>query len=97
MFQLSEFLFVLQIFELNSFLHCFLLTPLFCASFRNVLRTANEKLSQVLVDVLKTTAAAEETMSLHMKSLRDASSEGQQASLLLSSAQRADRPQAAGQ
>ncbi|XP_068567205.1 A-kinase anchor protein 9 isoform X2 [Cebidichthys violaceus] len=41
---------------------------------RNVLRKANETLSQVLVDVLKTTAAAEETMGLHMQSLRDASS-----------------------
>ncbi|XP_074543123.1 A-kinase anchor protein 9 isoform X2 [Halichoeres trimaculatus] len=64
---------------------------------RKVLRTANEKLSQVLVDVLKTTAAAEETMSLHMKSLRDASSGGgQQASQPLSSTQRVNRPQAAG-
>ncbi|XP_037649678.1 A-kinase anchor protein 9 isoform X2 [Sebastes umbrosus] len=34
---------------------------------RNVLRKANEKLSQVLVDVLKTTAAAEETIGLHMQ------------------------------
>ncbi|XP_075961781.1 A-kinase anchor protein 9 isoform X4 [Anarhichas minor] len=41
---------------------------------RNVLRKANETLSQVLVDVLKTTAAAEETMGLHMQSLRGASS-----------------------
>ncbi|KAK9526749.1 hypothetical protein VZT92_015432 [Zoarces viviparus] len=41
---------------------------------RNVLRKANETLSQVLVDVLKTTAAAEETIGLHMQSLRDASS-----------------------
>ncbi|XP_035801753.2 A-kinase anchor protein 9 isoform X3 [Amphiprion ocellaris] len=40
---------------------------------RNLLRKANKKLSQVLVDVLKTTAAAEETMGLHMQSLRDAS------------------------
>uniref|UniRef100_A0A3Q1FNT2 Pericentrin/AKAP-450 centrosomal targeting domain-containing protein n=1 Tax=Acanthochromis polyacanthus TaxID=80966 RepID=A0A3Q1FNT2_9TELE len=41
---------------------------------RNLLRKANKKLSQVLVDVLKTTAAAEETMGLHMQSLCDASS-----------------------
>ncbi|XP_068603633.1 A-kinase anchor protein 9 [Brachionichthys hirsutus] len=38
-------------------------------SERNVLRKANKKLSQVLVEVLKTTAAAEETMGLHLKSL----------------------------
>lgn len=48
------------------------------ADFRNVLRKANEKLSQVLVEVLKTTAAAEETMGLHMQSL-SASSAAQQA------------------
>ncbi|AWP21551.1 putative A-kinase anchor protein 9 [Scophthalmus maximus] len=47
---------------------------------RNLLREANEKLSQVLADVLKTTAAAEETMGLHIQSLYDASSEGRQAS-----------------
>ncbi|KAF7664098.1 hypothetical protein LDENG_00189000 [Lucifuga dentata] len=46
---------------------------------RNLLRKANERLCQVLVDVLKTTAAAEETMGLHMQSLRDTSSGGQQA------------------
>lgn len=45
--------------------------------FRNLLRKANMKLSQVLVEVLKTTAAAEETMGLHMQSLRDASSAAQ--------------------
>uniref|UniRef100_A0A8P4KIH0 Pericentrin/AKAP-450 centrosomal targeting domain-containing protein n=1 Tax=Dicentrarchus labrax TaxID=13489 RepID=A0A8P4KIH0_DICLA len=39
------------------------------AAFRNILRQANEKLSQVLVDVLKTTAAAEETIGLHIQSL----------------------------
>ncbi|XP_069032331.1 A-kinase anchor protein 9 isoform X1 [Embiotoca jacksoni] len=44
---------------------------------RHLLRKANKKLSQVLVDVLKTTAAAEETMGLHMQSLRDASGEVQ--------------------
>ncbi|XP_049891352.1 A-kinase anchor protein 9 isoform X3 [Epinephelus moara] len=55
---------------------------------RNILRKANDKLSQVLVDVLKTTAAAEETMGLHMQSLRDASSGGQQAAPV--------RPYAAG-
>uniref|UniRef100_A0A3B4UKF2 Pericentrin/AKAP-450 centrosomal targeting domain-containing protein n=1 Tax=Seriola dumerili TaxID=41447 RepID=A0A3B4UKF2_SERDU len=42
---------------------------MFSLVFRNLLRKANEKLSQVLVDVLKTTAAAEETMGLHMQSL----------------------------
>ncbi|GLD59177.1 A-kinase anchor protein 9, partial [Lates japonicus] len=46
---------------------------------RDLLRKANEKLSQVLVDVLKTTAAAEETMGLHMQSLHHASSGAQQA------------------
>ncbi|XP_041822985.1 A-kinase anchor protein 9 isoform X2 [Melanotaenia boesemani] len=44
---------------------------------RNLLRKANKKLSQVLVDVLKTTAAAEETMGLHMQSLHEASSDVQ--------------------
>lgn len=39
------------------------------AAFRNVLLKANKKLSQVLVEVLKTTAAAEETLGLHMQSL----------------------------
>ncbi|XP_035849224.1 A-kinase anchor protein 9 isoform X4 [Sander lucioperca] len=67
---------------------------------RNVLRKANEKLSQVLVDVLKTTAAAEETMGLHMQSLRDASSRGQQAATPHSTTERANtepvRPYAAG-
>ncbi|XP_068188344.1 A-kinase anchor protein 9 [Antennarius striatus] len=38
-------------------------------SERNVLRKANKKLRQVLVEVLKTTAAAEKTMGLHLKSL----------------------------
>ncbi|XP_037119132.1 A-kinase anchor protein 9 isoform X2 [Syngnathus acus] len=33
-------------------------------------RQANERLSRVLADVLKTTAAAEETMGLHMQSLQ---------------------------
>ncbi|XP_060916005.1 A-kinase anchor protein 9 isoform X1 [Labrus mixtus] len=63
---------------------------------RNVLHKANETLSQVLVDVLKTTAAAEETIGLHMKSLRDASSGGQQGSPPLSPPQRAMRPHSAG-
>ncbi|XP_028317617.1 A-kinase anchor protein 9 isoform X2 [Gouania willdenowi] len=40
---------------------------------RNLLRKANKKLSEVLVEVLKTTAAAEETMSLHMQTLRESS------------------------
>ncbi|XP_061124051.1 A-kinase anchor protein 9 isoform X2 [Syngnathus typhle] len=35
---------------------------------RVILRQANERLSRVLADVLKTTAAAEETMGLHMQS-----------------------------
>ncbi|XP_078146258.1 A-kinase anchor protein 9 isoform X1 [Centroberyx gerrardi] len=56
---------------------------------RNLLRKANERLCQVLVDVLKTTAAAEETMGLHMESLREASSGGQQAAPPHSSTQRA--------
>ncbi|XP_062291626.1 A-kinase anchor protein 9 isoform X2 [Scomber scombrus] len=55
---------------------------------RNLLRMANEKLSQVLVDVLKTTAAAEETIGLHMQSLRDACSGGQQAAPPPSTTQR---------
>ncbi|XP_077405564.1 A-kinase anchor protein 9 isoform X4 [Vanacampus margaritifer] len=37
---------------------------------RIVLRRANERLSRVLADVLKTTAAAEETMGLHMQNLQ---------------------------
>ncbi|XP_029700863.1 A-kinase anchor protein 9 isoform X4 [Takifugu rubripes] len=36
---------------------------------RNILLKTNENLSQVLLEVLKTTAAAEETLSLHMQSL----------------------------
>ncbi|XP_037548691.1 A-kinase anchor protein 9 [Nematolebias whitei] len=44
---------------------------------RNLLREANKKLSQVLVDVLKTTVAAEKTLGLHMQSLRDTSAEMQ--------------------
>nr|XP_015829106.2 A-kinase anchor protein 9 isoform X3 [Nothobranchius furzeri] len=40
---------------------------------RSLLRRANKKLSQVLVDVLKTTAAAEKTLGLHMQSLHDSS------------------------
>ncbi|CAB1443391.1 unnamed protein product [Pleuronectes platessa] len=72
---------------------------------RNLLRKANEKLTQVLVDVLKTTAAAEETMGLHMQSRCDASSEEQQAAPPPSTSQRATwqkvntppfRPHAAG-
>lgn len=55
--------------------------------FRDLLRKANEKLSQVLVDVLKTTAAAEETMGLHMQSLHHASSGAQQAALPHSTSQ----------
>ncbi|XP_054618970.1 A-kinase anchor protein 9 isoform X4 [Dunckerocampus dactyliophorus] len=48
---------------------------------RILLRSANQRLSRVLADVLKTTAAAEETMGLHMQSLQDASSsEGLQGS-----------------
>ncbi|KAG7501284.1 hypothetical protein JOB18_045145 [Solea senegalensis] len=55
---------------------------------RNLLRKANEKLSQVLVDVLKTTAAAEETMGLHMQNLCGASGERQQAALLSTASER---------
>ncbi|MEQ2291637.1 hypothetical protein AMECASPLE_015043, partial [Ameca splendens] len=40
---------------------------------RILLCEANRKLSQVLVDVLKTTAAAEETLGLHMQRLLEAS------------------------
>ncbi|XP_047239649.1 A-kinase anchor protein 9 isoform X2 [Girardinichthys multiradiatus] len=40
---------------------------------RNLPCEANKKLSQVLVDVLKTTAAAEETLGLHMQRLLEAS------------------------
>lgn len=50
---------------------------LYIYNFRNLLLRANTKLSQVLVEVLKTTAAAEETMGLHMQSLRDASGAAQ--------------------
>uniref|UniRef100_A0AAQ4P127 A-kinase anchoring protein 9 n=1 Tax=Gasterosteus aculeatus aculeatus TaxID=481459 RepID=A0AAQ4P127_GASAC len=64
------------------------------AAFRDVLRNANEKLSQVLVDVLKTTAAAEETMGLHMQSLRDAFSGAQQAAPPESTTPTATRPRA---
>ncbi|XP_054909615.1 A-kinase anchor protein 9 isoform X3 [Poeciliopsis prolifica] len=40
---------------------------------RKLLSEANRKLSQVLVDVLKTTAAAEETLGLHMQRLCEGS------------------------
>ncbi|KAM4631015.1 A-kinase anchor protein 9 isoform 1-T1 [Polymixia lowei] len=56
---------------------------------RNLLRRANEMLRQVLVDVLKTTAAAEETMGLHVESLRASSSGGQHAAPPHASTQRA--------
>lgn len=46
------------------------LNSIFHFAFRIVLRRANERLSRVLADVLKTTAAAEETMGLHMQSLQ---------------------------
>lgn len=46
---------------------------IFFAAFRNVLLKANRKLNEVLVEVLKTTAAAEETLGLHMQSLSDPS------------------------
>nr|XP_057903449.1 A-kinase anchor protein 9 isoform X2 [Doryrhamphus excisus] len=58
---------------------------------RILLRRANQRLSRVLAEVLKTTAAAEETMGLHMQSLHDASSsEG------LQDAHPPSRPDAAG-
>ncbi|XP_028256635.1 A-kinase anchor protein 9 isoform X2 [Parambassis ranga] len=41
---------------------------------RHLLRKANKNLSQVLLEILKTTAAAEETMGLHIQSWSDASS-----------------------
>lgn len=63
----------------HRFLIFFGIDNMFSLVFRSLLRKANEKLSQVLVDVLKTTAAAEETIGLHMQSLRDASGAGQQA------------------
>ncbi|XP_018605786.2 A-kinase anchor protein 9 isoform X2 [Scleropages formosus] len=44
---------------------------------RNLLRRANESLRQVLSDVLKTTAAAEETIGRYVEGLLDASSRGQ--------------------
>uniref|UniRef100_W5MX64 Pericentrin/AKAP-450 centrosomal targeting domain-containing protein n=1 Tax=Lepisosteus oculatus TaxID=7918 RepID=W5MX64_LEPOC len=44
---------------------------------KNVLRRANERLRQVLRDVLKTTAAAEETIGRHVEGLLDASGRGQ--------------------
>ncbi|KAL4629820.1 A-kinase anchor protein 9 isoform X3 [Arapaima gigas] len=44
---------------------------------RNLLRRANESLRQVLSDVLKTTAATEETIGRHVECLLDASSRGQ--------------------
>ncbi|KAM3596676.1 uncharacterized protein V6R79_018870 [Siganus canaliculatus] len=71
---------------------------------RDVLHKANKKLSQVLVEVLKTTAAAEETMGLHLQSL-SVSSGVQQAAESQSSTQSAAwqsvntehfRPHAAG-
>ncbi|KAK1788985.1 hypothetical protein P4O66_015880 [Electrophorus voltai] len=45
---------------------------------RNFLRRANERLRQVLVDVLKTTAAAEETIGRHVEGVLEADSRGQQ-------------------
>lgn len=53
--------------------------PTFLCVFRNLLYEANRKLSQVLEDVLKTTAAAEETLGLHMQRLRLSSSGAQPA------------------
>ncbi|XP_041932184.1 A-kinase anchor protein 9 isoform X3 [Alosa sapidissima] len=44
---------------------------------RNLLRKANERLRQVLSDVLKTTAAAEETIGRHVEGLLEATSRGQ--------------------
>ncbi|XP_034016530.1 A-kinase anchor protein 9 isoform X2 [Thalassophryne amazonica] len=58
---------------------------------RNLLRKTNEKLCQVLVDVLKTTAAAEETIGLHMQSLCDTSSGHQQTASPQSTTQRVTR------
>uniref|UniRef100_A0A8C1PFT3 Uncharacterized protein n=1 Tax=Cyprinus carpio TaxID=7962 RepID=A0A8C1PFT3_CYPCA len=43
---------------------------------RDVLRQANARLRQALVDVLKTTAAAEETIGRHVQGILEASSEG---------------------
>ncbi|XP_030644356.1 A-kinase anchor protein 9 [Chanos chanos] len=44
---------------------------------RNLLRKANESLRQVLSDVLKTTAAAEETIGRYVEGILEASSRGQ--------------------
>lgn len=38
---------------------------------RNALLTSNQNLRQALAEVLKTTAAAEETLGLHMQSVSD--------------------------
>ncbi|KAM3858147.1 A-kinase anchor protein 9 [Diretmus argenteus] len=56
---------------------------------RNLLRKANKRLGQVLVDVLKTTAAAEETMGLHVERLWEASGAGQHSAPPHSTTQRA--------
>lgn len=66
-------MFALYCQKLNDIFNEGLLDPkLLRSASRNLLRRANEKLSHVLIDVLKTTAAAEETMGLHMQSVRDA-------------------------
>ncbi|KAM9823838.1 A-kinase anchor protein 9 [Neosynchiropus ocellatus] len=59
---------------------------------------ANEKLSQVLVEVLKTTAAAEQTMGLHMQTVHDSISKAQKAAAsFASTAVKSDPSQDAGQ
>lgn len=79
----------------KSFLYCTgCYHSLFYAAFRNALLKANKNLSQVLVEVLKTTAAAEETLVLHMQSLCDSSESSH--SVSLRAARDPLRPHAAG-
>lgn len=42
-------------------------------TFRKLLHKVNKNLSQVLVDIIKTTAAAEETLGLHLQRMCDVS------------------------
>lgn len=46
---------------------------------RNALLTSNQNLRQALAEVLKTTAAAEETLGLHMRSLSASGEDDQRA------------------
>ncbi|XP_053717499.1 A-kinase anchor protein 9 isoform X2 [Synchiropus splendidus] len=70
----------------------------FCQDSESKLLRANEKLSQVLVEVLKTTAAAEQTMGLHMQTVHDSISKAQKAAASFDiTAVKSDPPQDAGQ